>query len=75
MSHEPKRVTIPLPGHPGIILEAGTYDDLISTGEQLVRAARQAQGKANQAVAPFAGGAQSMAARVGHPSALGPVAS
>jgi hypothetical protein len=55
---EPKRVTIPLPGHPGIVLEAGTYDDLISTGEQLVPLARQAQGKANQAAAPMQGGAR-----------------
>jgi hypothetical protein len=55
--HQPTRVTIPLPGHPGIILEAGTYADLIATGEQLVRLARQAQGKANQAAAPLQGGA------------------
>jgi hypothetical protein len=58
VSHEPKRVTLPLPGHPGVILEAGTYDDLIATGEQLVRAARQAQGAANQAAAPMQGGAR-----------------
>ena len=56
MSHEPARVAVPLPGHPGIILEAGTYADLIATGEQLVRLARQAQGRAIQAAAPFVGG-------------------
>jgi hypothetical protein len=50
---EPQRVTLPLPGHPGIVLEAGTFDDLIATGEQLVRLARKAKGEANQAAAPF----------------------
>ncbi len=58
MSHEPDRVALPLPGHPGVLLEAGTYADLIAVGEQLVRLARQAQGKATQAAAPFVGGAK-----------------
>lgn len=57
MSHEPQRVQVQLPGHPGIVIEAGTWDDVISTGEQLARLARQRKAQAHQAAALFVGGA------------------
>ena len=56
MSHEPQRVQVQLPGHPGIVLEAGTWDDLIHTGEALARLARVRKGEAVRAASPFAGG-------------------
>jgi hypothetical protein len=58
MSHEPDRLYLEVPGYPGLVLTAGTYDDLIATGEQLTRLARQA--KATRA--------QQASVRLSHPA-------